>query len=180
MSVKEIKEPGKKPPKDKKPPREKPDSDSNSPWKVNDAGERVRNTRALPHEIRLRETFAEAAALLKTVDGFSGTLLEAKGEELAYGYAKLAKEDPRVKRVLDRILEGSAWSAAMAPTISLVICIGWHYGMIPTKVGVPMVLANGMMPVTREQEINYRRDAEREQAEAQAQAERNGQGGSGD
>ena len=156
----------------KKPPKDKPEK-SDAPWSTNDAGERVRSTRALPHEVRLREIFAEAAALLKGADSFSGILLEAKGEELAYGYAKLAKEDPRVKRVLERILEGSAWSAALAPTVTLAVCIAWHYGMIPGKVGVPLVIANGMLPISREEEMAMRAQA----AQEQAQAERDNGGG---
>ena len=166
MSVRDIKEPkktgkgGKKPPKDSG-PKAKPTGDD-SPWKVNTEGKRERATRALPHEVRLREFFAGISGVAALAgDGFTGAAIEAKSEELAYGYAKLAQADPRVKRVIAFLMEGSAWAEAAVPTIGLVIVVGWHYGVIPDQVGVPMVVANGLVPISREQEIQMRREAQR-------------------
>lgn len=166
MGVKDIKEP--KPKAEKKPPKTKPDSeDKSSPWKVTNEGKRVRSGRALPHEIRLREFFAGLAGVAALAgDNFTGAAIEAKAEELAYGYAKLAQSDPRVKQVIAFLLEGSAWTEAIIPTVGLVIVVGWHYGVIPDQVGVPMTMANGLMPVTREQEAQMRAQQKREQQQA--------------
>jgi hypothetical protein len=161
-----------------------PDDSQHSPWSIDASGRRKRNTsnvRSLPLEVRLREFFvglSGAAALAG--DGFTANAIEAKAEELAYGYAKLAQMDPRVKRILTTLLEGSAWTEALVPTLGLVIIVGWHYGVIPDKLGVPMTLANGMIPVTRDQEKQMREQANREQAEAQAAAQaRQAAGGNG-
>lgn len=142
------------------------DTHPDNPWGVDDSGRRIRVTRALPYEIKLREFFVELSGAAALADSFSAKVLELKGEELAYGYAKLAKEDARVKAFFEKILQGSAWSAALMPTVSVVIMIGWHHGFIPPKLGVPMTIANGMMPVTRAQERQYKEQHRKEQAEA--------------
>lgn len=177
MGVKDMNEP--KPRATKKPPKTKPNSeDKSSPWKVTDEGKRVRSTRSLPHEIRLREFFAGLAGVAALAgDNFTGAAIEAKSEELAYGYAKLAQSDPRVKQVIAFLLEGSAWTEAIVPTVGLVIVVGWHYGVIPDQVGVPMTMANGLMPVTREQEAQMRAQAKRDQADAAARERASNDGG---
>jgi hypothetical protein len=166
VTVQDIKEPrGKK----------TGDSPDSSPWKTDSDGTRKRGTRALPLEIRLREFFVSLAGVsMLAGDSFTANAIEAKSEELAYGYAKLASVDPRVKRVLTMLLEGSAWTEALIPTLGLAIIVGWHYGAVPDQLGVPMTLANNMVPVTRSQEQSIKAQAARDQAEAQA---RNGQGG---
>lgn len=171
MAVKNIKEPkasGKKPPKTSG-PKSEPSGES-SPWKTNSEGRRERSGRSLPYEVRLREFFAGLSGVAAIAgDGFTGAAIEAKSEELAYGYAKLAQADPRVKRVIQFLMEGSAWGEAIIPTVGLAIVVGWHYGMIPDQVGVPMVMANGLVPVSREHEMQMRREAKR-----------NGQGAGGE
>lgn len=161
--VKDIKEP--KAPKGGK----AGDGPESSPWKLDEStGTRKRNTRALPLEIRLREFFVGLSGVAVLAgDSFTGNAIEAKAEELAYGYAKLASVDPRVKRVLTTLLEGSAWTEAMVPTLGLVIIVGWHYGAIPDQLGVPMTLANNMIPVTRAQEQEIKRKAAQDQREAE-------------
>ena len=172
MAVKDIKEP-------KGQRKTKPSGDGGgtveSPWELKD-GKRKRSTRALPLEIRLREFFVGLSGVAALAgDTFTANAIEIKAEELAYGYAKLASVDSRVKRILTTLLEGSAWTEAMVPTLGLVIVVGWHWGAIPDQLGVPMTLANGMVPVTREQEQAIKAQAAKDQADAE---NRNGtQGG---
>lgn len=132
-------------------------------------------TRALPYESKLKEFFLTIAGVIALSDTFTATIIENKADELAHGYAKLAQEDSRVKNVLARILEGSAWSAALMPTVTVMVAILWHHGIfVPDRLGVPMAMANGVMPVTREQELQMKIQAEQEQAEAAARAGANG------
>lgn len=165
-------------------PGAKADSDweTDGDWKVNlKTGERKRAGRALPLEIRLREFWlgiSGGAALAG--DSFTSGAIKAKHEELAYGYAKLAQANSQVKFVLEKFLVGSAYTEAIVPTVSLLIMVGWHWGIIPSKIGVPMTFANGMLPVTREQEIQMKVQAETEQREAErAEAQRNANGAGG-
>lgn len=176
MTVKEIKEP-----KGSRAPKGEASGGAESPWTTNpETGERKRSTRALPLETRLREFFVSLSGVATLAgDSFTGQAISAKSEELAYGYAKLAQVNPAVKRVLTTLLEGSAWTEALVPTLGLVIVVGWHYGMVPDQLGVPFTMANGMVPVTRTQEQDMKAQAARDQAQAQAKAQAKGNGGDG-
>lgn len=142
-------------------------TESNSPWQIKD-GQRVRKGRKLPFENELHGFFMELSGAVSMVDSFSANAIELKSEELAYGYAKLAKDDPRVKAFFDKLVSGTAISAALIPTLTLVAMIGWHFGFIPPKVGVPLTLANGMLPFTREEEKKMKAQAAQDQAAAAA------------
>jgi hypothetical protein len=114
-------------------------------------------------------------------DSFTAQAIEIKSEELAYGYAKLAQNDPRVKHVLQMLLEGSAWAEALIPTIGLLIVVGWHHGYVPDQIGVPFTVANGMMPVSRSMEKKMREQAQQDQSDAagKPRPDKNGSGDGG-
>ena len=175
--------------KDTKPPkgtqgnggesRPKPPPVDDSPWRVEPDGKKVRNTRKLPFENRLNElaaTFAGVALLAG--DEFTANAISVKAPELSYGWAKLAQSDSRVKRVLEVLFEGSAWAEALIPTVGLVVVVGWHHGYVPSNLGVPLAMANGLVPVSREQELHMRREAE-QAAASQSQSQKS-EGDSGD
>lgn len=169
-----------KPPKDKKGGKSKPTGED-SPWKHNEDGTRQRVGKKLPYETRLKEFFAGISGVATLAgDSFTAAAIEGKSEELAFGYAKLAQNDPRVKRVISFLLEGSAWTEAIIPTLGLAIVVGWHYGFVPDQLGVPLTVANGMLPLTREQEIAIKEKAAREQAEAEQRKRTDGNGQGGD
>jgi hypothetical protein len=172
MPLKEIKEPaGKKPPRDA--PREKTDPTEeipDSPWKLEPDGTRVRKGRKLPYEKQIHQLLIEVSGGVALVDSFSAKAIELQSEQLAYGYARLAKEDPRVRALFEKLITGTAFSAALIPTLTLVGMIGWHFGFIPAKVGVPLTMASGMMPFTRGQEQEIKEKARRDQEEAEAHA----------
>lgn len=162
-----------KPPKDPKGKGSKPDSEPRQPgdtptetaWQIKD-GKKVRKGRKLPFENELHGFFIEMAGAVSMVDSFSGNAIELKSEELAYGYAKLVKDDPRVKAFFERLVSGTAVSAALIPTLTLLAMIGFHFGFIPPKIGVPVTLANGMIPFTREEEKKIKEQQARDQAKA--------------
>lgn len=138
------------------------------PWRIEN-GRRVRASKALPFENRINELLAGVSgAAMLAGDQFTADAITVKSPELAYGWAKVAQNDPRVKRVLTALFEGTAWAEALIPTVGLVIVVGWHYGMIPDRLGVPLSVANGLVPVSREAEVENRK---REQAAAQGQYE---------
>ena len=151
----------------RKPP---PKPDSDAPWRVDDTGSKVRNTKKLPFENRLNELLAGFSGMaLIAGDEFTANAITIKAPELAYGWAKLAQSDKRVKRVLEVLFEGSAWAEALIPTVGLVVVVGWHHGYVPSNIGVPLVLANGLVPVSREQEQEMQRQAA---AQTQSQSQK--------
>lgn len=185
MPLKEIKEPtppkGDKKKQDKAPPKSEPSVET--PWEIREDGSKVRKGRRLPYEKELEQFFIELSGALAMADSFSAKAVEIKAPELAYGYARLAKDDPRVKAFFEKLLTGSAWSAAIFPTVTLALMVGWHWGLVPSQLGVPVTLGSGMLPFTREQEQQAKAQSAKEQAEAEAQARSThprGEGNNGD
>jgi len=176
MPLKEIKDPGKKEEKKKtsssKPKETAEPTSSQDPWKYNPDGSKVRQGRKLPYENQLHQLFTEVSGAVKMADAFSGAAIEFRAEELAYGYAKLAKEEPAIKAFFERILQGSAYSAVIVPTALTAIPILWHFGLMPAKVGVPVTFASGLPLMTREQERAAKDKAAADQRQAE-EAERN-------
>lgn len=172
MPLKEVKEPGSKSEPKKKPASKKPSggeaSAPESPWKINPDGSKERQGRRLPFEKEIHQFFIEVSGAVALADSFTANAIELKSEELAYGYARLAKDDPRVKAFFDKLLTGTAWSAALMPTVTLVAMVGFHYGLVPPRIGVPVVMMHGMMPLTREEEQALKAQHHAEQAAAQA------------
>lgn len=174
----EPKAPPKKAPKakpagsgDKAPPRETPP------------------LRALPLESKLKQLFTAAGGAADMAgDQFVANVLEYRAGDLAHGWARLAQENPRVKAFLTMLLEGSAWSEALIPTLGVGIAIAWHYGYAPDKIGVPMALGSvnmeaGQFPMSREVEQEMRAQAQQAAAKAAAEKAREdaakGNGGGG-
>jgi hypothetical protein len=157
------------PPKTSKSKSSSNSKKSDAPWGVGPDGKRARTSKSLPYENRMREFLYGVAGMAELGDEFLATAIQGKTDELAYGWAKLAQENPQVKRVLGMIFEGSAYAEALIPTISLTLMVGWHYGMVPDRLGVPVVMANGMMPVSREVESQLKQEAKK-QTEAAAEA----------
>lgn len=180
MPLKDMKEPSSgraKPPKDppsaEAPPRDSTETpEIESPWKVDEkTGKRTRKGRKLPYEKQIHDLLLELSGAVALADSFSANAIELQSEQLAYGYARLAKEDPRVKALFEKLVTGTALSAALIPTLSLVAMIGWHFGFVPSKLGVPVTIANGMIPFTREQEQSAKNQAAGDQAQAAAAAQ---------
>lgn len=175
MPLKEMKDPGSAKEKPKaKSSAEKPKAEPTveTPWEIREDGSKVRKGRRLPYEKEIEQFFLELSGAIAMGDSFSAKAVELKAPELAYGYAKLAKDDPRVKAFFEKLLAGSAWSAALFPTVSLVVMIGWHWGFVPPQLGVPVTMGSGMLPFTREEEQQFKAAQRQEQQTAEAQEQR--------
>ena len=116
---------------------------------------------ALPLEKKLQEVFMFLAGIAEmTGDGFSSNVIEQKSVELAYGWARVAQENEKVRLVLKWIVETNAWTDAIAPTILVTGAIAWHHDLLPERIGAPIAKFAGAVPVTPEEEEAMKRQAE--------------------
>lgn len=154
----------------KKPSKEKTKTtDEDSPWKYVD-GKKVRQGRKLPNEAKIQILIIEASEIVAMADEFSATAIVQKADELAYGYAKLAQDDPRVRKIVGFLTSSSAYAAAAAPTVAILIAIAWHHGFMPDRIGMPVAMMQGLPLVTRDEMVTVRENAQREGAQAAARA----------
>lgn len=153
--------------KSKSEPKPKPPADD-EPWKLNETtGRKERQGRLLTYEKKLRGLFAGMAGTMQYIrsDTFSADVIRANSDELAYGYARLAQENPQVKRALEFLFKTSALGDALLPTATVLLLILWHYEiLVPNGIGVPLATMNGVVPTSREAELHGYQQA-REAAE---------------
>ena len=83
-------------------------------------------------EARLTE-FLSAAALPFAIAGdtYCAAILTQRTPALAHALSELAKENPGVRKVLNRMLEGSAWGGVGLAVFSIVIPVAQHHGLVP-------------------------------------------------
>lgn len=136
---------------------------------------RVRNTSRdtgvplLPLETKLRQGFSAVAGGIQLAgDEFSYEAVRSQIDNLSYGWALLARENPHVHRFVSFLVETDAWVEAAIPTALVLIMIGWHYNLLPARlegVGVKASIMAGVVPVSREQEreMHIRGAAQNEQ-----------------
>jgi len=145
---------------------------------------RVRNfstvdgVKALPMERKLRDLFMAVAGLAEMAgDKFSSTAVENKAEELAYGWARVAQENEKVRLALRWLVETNAWTDAAVPTVIVGGAVAWKYNLLPDKIGEPIAKFSGAIPMTPEEEAEVAKKLAQMEAEAEAerrQAERDG------
>lgn len=155
---------------EKKPPKTKSTSkptEDDSPWQLVD-GVKKRQGRKLPNEAKIQVFLTESAEMLSLVDQFTATAILKKSEELAYGYAKLAQEDPRVRKIVGMLTSSSAYAAAFVPSATVLVAVAWHHGFMPDRIGMPVTMMQDLPLVTRAEIVAAREQAEREGAEAEA------------
>jgi hypothetical protein len=172
----------------KAPPAKEPKAKKAEPKESPRTAPSGATSRALPLESKLKQLFVAAAGGAEMAgDNFVANVLEYRAGDLAHGWARLAQENPRVKAFLTTLLEGSAWSEALIPTLAVGVAIAWHFGYAPERIGVPMALGSvnmeaGQFPMSREVEVEFKAGAQkaaaetmRKEAEAQAAAEHKAQ-----
>lgn len=83
-------------------------------------------------EARLEE-FLAAATLPFAVagDDYSAQIIALRSPALARSLADLARENRAVARILNRIMEGSAWGGVAIASLSIIIPICQHHNLIP-------------------------------------------------
>jgi hypothetical protein len=103
--------------------------------------DRKPGARASALERKLEELFAAIAlAFTLTGDQFSATVISRRSPDLARAWARLAQENPAVKRFLDGLLAGSSWGEAAMVTLGTVLPILWRKGIVPDELGQPFAM----------------------------------------
>jgi hypothetical protein len=64
-------------------------------------------------------------------DAYCGMVLAQRGPALVTSWIELAKVNDGVKRVLDRMSSGGAWSGVIMSTSAIAIPMAQHHGMYP-------------------------------------------------
>lgn len=64
------------------------------------------------------------------VNPADGAIISEHAKPIAEGWNTLAQENASVAKVLDSLTEGSAWGAALMPTMSLAIAIAANHGAL--------------------------------------------------
>lgn len=83
-----------------------------------------------PLQAKLEQFFAiPAMAFAAGGDHYSAELLAKRGPMVAEAWYELSRENKSVKRILEGLVEGSAWGAVIFSTLSLVVPIAKHKGL---------------------------------------------------
>jgi hypothetical protein len=110
-----------------------------------------------PLKKQLEDVFATiAVAIAATGDAHCANVVASQAEPLAEAWSELAKVNPRVKAVIEKMLTGSAWGQVIFVSAATVIPIAAHHGLIPRNFPMPFSFGFGPPPppsdeVTREQ-----------------------------
>lgn len=89
-----------------------------------------RAPRAGQLETKLGEFFGAFSLIFAaTGDDYCAWIIAERSPQLASAWAELAKQNPAVKRVLEGLVEGSAWGGVILSTLSIALPIAKHHGV---------------------------------------------------
>jgi hypothetical protein len=104
-----------------------------------------RALRAAELESQLEDFFGMIAlGIMTTGDEHCANVVATQAKPLSEAWAELAKKNTRVKRMIEMMLQGSAWGSVITVTAATVIPIAAHHGLYPQ--GFPMPFTFGVGP----------------------------------
>lgn len=81
-------------------------------------------------EAKLGEFFGSFSLVFAaTGDQYCAEIIAARAPALASSWAELAKQNASVRRVLESLMEGSAWGAVILSTLGVAVPIAKHHGL---------------------------------------------------
>lgn len=96
-------------------------------------------------ETRLEEFFGGVAvAIAATGDPVCSRHVARQAKPLASAWNNLARENPRVRKIIERALSGGAWGEVILVTSATVIPIAAHHGLLPDSFPVPFSFGIGV------------------------------------
>lgn len=93
----------------------------------------VGSTARINLERKLLEQLGWIGMGVAAIDPVCGPAILDGSERLAAALARLADENPRIKRVLTASLEGSAWAELFVAVGMIALPMAAHHGLIPTS-----------------------------------------------
>jgi hypothetical protein len=115
--------------------------------------------RAAPLEPQLKEFFAGITIAVGLFDTYDAQVLARQTDALAGAYARLARENATVDRVLRGILQGSTYSEVIMVTAATAVPILAHHDLLPTQLTgfTGMMNGNPKPPPSAEQQAEEQR-----------------------
>lgn len=94
------------------------------------AAPKTRPTRTPALEAKLQQMFAmPALAFSAAGDQYCAEVWNARAPMVASAWFELSKQNPAVKRILEQLVEGSAWGGVVMSTLALALPIAKHHGV---------------------------------------------------
>lgn len=82
-------------------------------------------------ERKLQEFFLNIALIVTPFNQIDGQIIAANSESMAKSWGELAKQNAGVKRALERMMEGGAWSGVIFSTGAVAFAIAQNHGVLP-------------------------------------------------
>lgn len=83
-------------------------------------------------EARLAQTFASVSPIPAFMgDQYSSFIVASRSAKFAHDLAELAKVNPRLKKMLENMLDGGAYGGVLFSGAAMLLPILWSYGVIP-------------------------------------------------
>lgn len=111
--------------------------------------ERTPTTRATSLEKRLTELYVSLGTLVIVADPVCGTAVIQQAPETAAALDTLAKENPKVKRALEKMLAGGAWGSVVMAHFPIITTILAHHNMLPAQVAESLGIEPKAKPTLR-------------------------------
>jgi hypothetical protein len=115
----------------RKPPPKSVPSDTTEQARV--SGEpKERKSRTPKLQGQLEELFAMPAMAYGFVgDEYASNLIATRTPQMAEAWYELAQKNPAIKRILERLVEGSAWGGVVGSSLAVLLPLAQHHGIIP-------------------------------------------------
>lgn len=93
--------------------------------------------RKTPLETRLADFLSViAAGFVAAGDWHCGTLLADRAEPMAAAWGRLAKRNKRIAAMLETMLTGGEWGEVAIVTLTTVLPMAAHHGLVPERLGL--------------------------------------------
>ena len=76
---------------------------------------------------------AIGVAVMMTGDEYCGTIILERGQVLSGALVSLAKQNPRVRKLLSAMVKTSTWTGVTMASLSIIFPVAAHHGLIPEK-----------------------------------------------
>ena len=78
-----------------------------------------------------QELYVAIGVGVSFVDGYDGMVIGGNAAKLADSWAKLAENDPKVRKALMKMLAGTSWSGVIFAHAMVAVPIMQHHNMVP-------------------------------------------------